>query len=145
MELSIMDSSAPDAENRYMDLVKTQHSMDMLSIKDFVRAINYDIDTLIIDEQWSMLNSKRPNELITLTPKMLERLNFSRIPNLIQKLEQLFPVERREKNEYWGDGINVSIKLYVPNKFSGNSYEVPFCLEQAKAHVVVPVPVNKSK
>ena len=35
----------------YIDLVKTQHSPEMLDIKGFVSATNYNIDPLIIDEQ----------------------------------------------------------------------------------------------
>ena len=84
MELSIIGSTAQDTKNRYMDLVKTQRSMDMLSIKDFVKVSNYNIDPLILDEQWNMLNVRRSDEFITLTPQMIQRLNFSKIPNLFQ-------------------------------------------------------------
>lgn len=101
--------------NGYIDLVKTQHSQEMLDIKGFVAATNYDIDPLIIDEQWNMLNTRRPDELIVMTPEMLERLNFSRIPGLVRKLEQLFPAPRGENDEYWGDGVNVSIVFAVRN------------------------------
>ena len=101
--------------SEYLELAKTQTSEDMMDIKDFVAAINYNIDPLIIDEQWNMLNTRRPEELIPLTPQMLERLNFSKVPNLIKKLEQLFPAPRRENNEYWGDGVNVNIILLVPS------------------------------
>ena len=100
--------------SEYLELAKTQTSEDMMDIKDFVIAINYNIDPLIIDEQWNMLNTRRPDELIPLTPQMLERLNFSRIPNLVKKLEQLFPVPREENNEYCGDDVNVSITLTGP-------------------------------
>ena len=101
--------TSTEEQNEYTDLVKTQSSEDMLDIKGFIAAINFDIDPLIIDEQWNMLNTRRPNELIVLTPQMLERLHFSKIPNLIKKLEQLFPSSRGIDNEYWGDGVNVSI------------------------------------
>ena len=112
METTII--STAEVQNEYMDLVKTQVSEDMLDIKGFVTAINFNIDPLIIDEQWNMLNTRRPDELIVLTPQMLERLHFSRIPNLVKKLDQLFPASRGENNEYWGDGVNVSIGLAVP-------------------------------
>ena len=112
METTII--STAEVQNEYMDLVKTQVSEDMLDIKGFVTAINFNIDPLIIDEQWNMLNTRRPDELIVLTPQMLERLHFSRIPNLVKKLDQLFPASRGENNEYWGDGVNVSICLAVP-------------------------------
>ena len=108
METAIIISPA-EMQNEYTDLVKTQISEDMLDIKGFVTAINFNIDPLIIDEQWNMLNTRRPNELIVLTPQMLDRLHFSKIPNLVKKLEQLFPASRGENNEYWGDGVNVSI------------------------------------
>ena len=112
METTLIIST--DAQNEYLDLVKTQISDDMLDIKGFVNATHYNIDPLIIDEQWNMLNTRRPDELIELTQQMLERLNFSRIPNLIKKLEQLFPVARKNDDEYWGDGVNVSINRIVP-------------------------------
>ena len=98
MELSIVDTSA---KNQYMDLVKTQNTMEMLDIKSFVRAINYNIDPLIVDEQWNMLNVRSPDELIVLTPQMLDRLNFCRTPRLIKKLEQLVPAPCGNNNEYW--------------------------------------------
>ena len=113
METTIISSA--EVQNEYMDLVKSQISSDMLDIKGFVTAINFNIDPLIIDEQWNMLNTRRPDELIVLTPQMLERLHFSRIPNLVKKLDQLFPASRGENNEYWGDGVNVSICLTVPD------------------------------
>ena len=98
MEKTIIASI--DAQNEYSELVKTQTSEEMLDIKGFVTATNFNIDPLIIDEQWNMMNTRRPNELIVLTPQMLQRLNFSKTPNLIKKLEQLFPASRGEKNEY---------------------------------------------
>ena len=112
METTIISSA--EVQNEYTDLVKTQISEDMLDIKGFVTAINFNIDPLIIDEQWNMLNTRSPNELIALTPQMLERLHFSKIPNLIKKLEQLFPAQRGIDNEYWGDGVDVSINLIAP-------------------------------
>ena len=115
METTLIIST--DAQNEYLDLVKTQISDDMLDIKGFVNATHYNIDPLIIDEQWNMLNTRRPDELIELTQQMLERLNFSRVPNLIKKLEQLFPtpIIRQNNNDYYGDGVNVSINLTVPD------------------------------
>ena len=101
--------------NQYVDLVKAHTSEEMYNIKDFVHATNYNIDPLIIDEQWNMLNTRRLDELILLTPSMIKRLNFSRIPNLIKKLEQLFPFTRKDKTEYCGDDVNVSIVLAVPS------------------------------
>ena len=91
-----------------MELAKTQ---GMMSIKDFVRVTEYNIDPLIIDEQWQMLNTRSADELITLSTRMLERLKFSRTSSLINKLEQMFPSPRGLHNEYWGDGVNVSISL----------------------------------
>ena len=113
METAMIISSA-EMQNEYTDLVKTQVSEDMLDIKGFVTAINFNIDPLIIDEQWNMLNTRSPNELITLTPQMLERLNFCRTSTLIKKLEQIFSSQRGDNNEYWGDGVNVSIFLAAP-------------------------------
>ena len=104
-----------EAQNQYMEFVKAQNSEQMLSIKEFVTATNYNIDPLIIDEQWNMMNTRSPNELIVLTPPMLERLKFARIPNLVKKLEQLFPITSGEKKDYWGDGVNVSISLSEPD------------------------------
>ena len=104
-----------DENNQYMDMVKAHISEEMYNIKDFVHATNYNIDPLIIDEQWNMLNTRRLDELILLTPSMIKRLNFSRIPNLIKKLEQLFPFARKDKTEYCGDDVNVSIVLSVPD------------------------------
>ena len=105
-----------EAQNQYMEFVKAQNSEQMLSIKEFVRATNYNIDPLIIDEQWNMMNVNRADELIALTPQMLERLKFSRTSTLVNKLEQLFPAPRGENNEYWGDGVNVSIVLLLARK-----------------------------
>ena len=104
-----------EEQNAYLELAKTHLSEDMMSIKDFVRATCYNIDPLIIDEQWTMLNSLRSDELIVLTDQMLQRLNFCRMPNLIKKLEKLFPTTRGINNEYWGDGLNVSITLAAPD------------------------------
>ena len=104
-----------ETKNKYLEFVKTLNSDSMLSIKEFVRATNYNIDPLIIDEQWNMLNTKSADEMITLTPQMIERLNFSKIGNLTKKLEQLFPVTSEEKREYWGDGVNVNIVLADQN------------------------------
>ena len=104
-----------ESENQYLALVNDQSSEDMLDIKGFVKAIDYDIDPLIIDEQWNMLNARRPDELIVLSSQMLERLNFCRTPTLIKKLEQLFPAPRGNNNEYCGDGVNVSINRDVPS------------------------------
>ena len=101
-----------EAHNQYMEFVKAQNSEQMLSIKEFVTATNYNIDPLIIDEQWNMMNTRSPNELIVLTPL---RLKFARIPNLVKKLEQLFPLTSGEKKDYWGDGVNVSISLAEPD------------------------------
>jgi len=96
-------------QNRYIELARARVGENMLSIQDFVRVINYNIDPLFVDEQWNMLNSERADELILLSPQMLERLNFCRMFPLIRKLEQLFPSARGDNNEYWGDGVNVSI------------------------------------
>ena len=120
MEKTIIASI--DAQNEYSELVKTQTSEEMLDIKGFVTATNFNIDPLIIDEQWNMMNTRRPDELIVLTPQMLQRLNFLKTPNLIKKLEQLFPASCGEKNEYWGDGVNVSIILLAPSKGSRNTH-----------------------
>ena len=78
-------------QNRYIELAQARAGENMFSIQDFVRVINYNIDPLFVDEQWNMLNAQRPEELILLTAPMLERLHFSRIANLIKKLQQLFP------------------------------------------------------
>ena len=104
-----------ETKNKYLEFVKTMNSDSMLNIKEFVMATNYNIDPLIIDEQWNMLNTKSADEMITLTPQMIERLNFSKIGNLTKKLEQLFPVTSEEKREYWGDGVNVNIVLANTN------------------------------
>ena len=109
METIIVTPSKDDCE--YMELAKTQITEEMLNIKDFVKITEYNIDPLIIDEQWQMLNTKSADELIKLTPQMLERLNFSRTSSLINKLEQLFPSPRGLNNEYWGDGVNVSMSF----------------------------------
>ena len=57
-------------QNRYIELARTRVGESMLSIQDFVRDINYNIDPLFVDEQWNMLNTKRPDELILLSPQM---------------------------------------------------------------------------
>ena len=104
-------TNTDDSKNQYIDLVKTQITEEMLDIKSFVTVINYDIDPLFIDEQWAMLNSRRPDELIPLSLPMLSRLNFSRTSTLITKLQQLFPALSSQNDEYWGDGTNVSISI----------------------------------
>ena len=104
-----------DADNMYIDLVKEHISEDLLNIKQFIKITNYNIDPLIVDEQWAILNTRTPDEMIPLTQQMLQRLNFCRTPTLIKKLEQLFPAPRGENNEYWGDGVNVSINRDVPS------------------------------
>ena len=94
-------TNTDDSKNQYIDLVKTQITEEMLDIKSFVTVINYDIDPLFIDEQWAMLNSRRPDELIPLSLPMLSRLNFSRTSTLITKLQQLFPALSSQNDEYW--------------------------------------------
>ena len=106
-----MTNNSVDSLNQYIDIVKTRITEEMMDIKSFVTVINYDIDPLFVDEQWAMLNSRRPDELIPLSQPMLSRLNFSRTSTLITKLQQLFPALRTENNEYWGDGNNVRITI----------------------------------
>ena len=120
METAMIISPA-EMQNEYTDLVKTQISSDMLDIKGFVTAVNFNIDPLIIDEQWNMLNARRPDELIELTPQMLERLHFSQKKHLIRKLEQLFTAVRGSNNEYCGDGVNVSIVSVAPTRTTKKS------------------------
>ena len=98
-------------QNRYIELARARVGENMLSIQDFVRVINYNIDPLFV---WNMLNSKRADELILLSPQMLERLKFCKISHVIRKLEQLFPSARDDNNEYLGDGVNVMIIFAVP-------------------------------
>ena len=117
--MSIVDTSAT---NKYTDLVKTENTLEMMDIKAFIRAINYNIDPLIVDEQWNMLNVRSSDELIVLTPQMLQRLNFCRTTTLIKKLEQLFPAPRGNNNEYWGDGVNVNIVLMSLNSTTKKSH-----------------------
>ena len=111
-----------ETKNQYMDFVKTQNSDQMLSIKEFVIATNYNIDPLIIDEQWNMMNVNRADEMITLTPQMLERLKFSRTSTLINKLEQIFPTTHGSKKEYRGDGVNVSIVMIASDAVGKNGH-----------------------
>ena len=113
MDSMITSSSNDDMENRYTALGNKQHCEDMLDIKGFVKAKNYNIYPLIIDGQWNMLNARRPDELIPVTPQMVKRLNFSRILNLVKKLEQLFPAQREQHKEYWGKGVNVSLTVPI--------------------------------
>ena len=116
METAIIATNGTNGmQNEYLNLVKTQTSEGMLDIKGFVTETGYNIDPLIIDEQWNMLNAQRPDELIVLSAQMLQRLNFCRTPTLIKKLEQLFPAPRGDNDEYWGDGANVSITIAVPD------------------------------
>ena len=112
MQTAIIISN--EVQNDYLDLAKTHIAEDMLDIKGFVDAIAYNIDPLIIDEQWNMLNARRADEFIDLTQQMLERLTFSKIANLIKKLEQLFPATRGNNNDYQGDGVNVIIVFAAP-------------------------------
>ena len=65
MQTAIIISN--EVQNEYLDLAKTQSAEDMLDIKGFVDAIGYNIDPLIIDEQWNMLNARRADEFIDLT------------------------------------------------------------------------------
>ena len=112
METTIVTTT--EGMNQYVDLVKARITEDLMDVKSFVQAIQFNIDPLFIDEQWNMLNSKSPDELIPLTEQMLQRLNFCRTSPLIRKLEQLFPAPRGDNNEYWGDQVNVSISLAAP-------------------------------
>ena len=58
-----MMNVALDSSNHYIDLVTTRITEEMLDIKSFVTMINYNIDPLFIDEQWAMLNSRRPDQM----------------------------------------------------------------------------------
>ena len=97
--------------NPYTDIattvVRREHS-SMLSIQDFIRRTGFKIDALFVDEQWSMMNTQKADELKVLTPPMMQRLNFAKISLLIRKLSTLFPSET-ESTEYIGDGCNVVI------------------------------------
>ena len=105
-----------DTQNPYLNLERQRPFLsDVLDINSFIRETNYDIDPLFVDEQWSMMNVISPFQLITLSQDMLARLNFCRTSTLIKKLEQLFPSPRGDNNEYWGDGVNVSIVLMAPD------------------------------
>ena len=68
MQTAIIISS--EVQNQYLDLAKTQITEDMLDIKGFVDAINYNIDPLIIDEQWNMLKSyQKTGTIVSSTPR----------------------------------------------------------------------------
>jgi hypothetical protein len=99
-----------DTQNPYLNLERQRPFLsDVLDINSFIKETNYDIDPLFVDEQWSIMNVISPFQLIKLSQDMLDRLNFCRTSALIKKLEQLFPSPRGANNEYWGDGVNVSI------------------------------------
>ena len=70
METTIVTTT--EGMNQYVDLVKTRITEDLMDVKSFVQAIQFNIDPLFIDEQWNMLNSKSPDELIPLTEQMLQ-------------------------------------------------------------------------
>ena len=99
-----------DTQNPYLNLERQRPFLsDVLDINSFIRETNYDIDPLFVDEQWSIMNVISPFQLIKLSQDMLDRLNFCRTSALIKKLEKLFPSPGGANNEYWGDGVNVSI------------------------------------
>ena len=107
--------NADNTQNPYLSLERQRPiGCEILDINSFIKETNYDIDLLFVDEQWSMMNVISSLQLITLSQDMLSRLNFGRTSTLIKKLEQLFPSPRGDNNEYWGDGVNVSIVLAAP-------------------------------
>ena len=107
--------SCDNVENPYLNLERQRPlGSEVFDINSFIKETNYDIDPMFVDEQWVIMNVISPSQLITLSTDMLARLNFCRTPTLIKKLEQLFPSPRGVNNEYWGDGVNVSIVLAVP-------------------------------
>ena len=107
--------SCDNVENPYLNLERQRPlGSEVFDINSFIKETNYDIDPMFVDEQWIIMNVISPSQLITLSTDMLARLNFCRTPTLIKKLEQLFPSPRGVNNEYWGDGVNVSIVLAVP-------------------------------
>ena len=109
-----------DTQNPYLNLERQRPFLsDVLDINSFIRETNYDIDPLFVDEQWSIMNVISPFQLIKLSQDMLARLKFCRTSTLIKKLEQLFPSPRRVNNEYWGDGVNVSIVSCAPTDADG--------------------------
>ena len=109
-----------DTKNPYLHLERQRPFLsDVLDINSFIRETNYDIDPLFVDEQWSIMNVISPFQLIKLSQDMLARLNFCRTSTLIKKLEQLFPSPRRVNNEYWGDGVSVSIVSCAPTGADG--------------------------
>ena len=127
-----MDAVVPSGiTNPYTDLVLTvmrEHGIDtMLMVQEFITKTQFNIDRMFVDEQWNMMNTQQSDELQILTPEMIQRLNFCRIPNLIKKLSHLFPSVNRDKNgEYSGDGVNVLINLVDPigttNSNTGKRY-----------------------
>ena len=105
-----------DAQNPYLCLERQRRiGCAILDINSFIKETNYDIDSLFVNEQWSMMNVISSSQLMTLSQDMLARLNFCRTSALIKKLEQLFPSPRGVNNEYWGDSVNVSIVLAAPS------------------------------
>ena len=117
MDVIILKHEEIMLSNPFMELAKAviqQEHSDMLSIHSFVERTQFNIDPLFVDEQWTMMNTQRSDELNILTPPMIERLNFSTISKLIKKLSVLFPYV---SNEYRGDGKNVVITtiLKQPN------------------------------
>ena len=101
--------------NPFMDLARTvvleERCLTALSVQMFVTRTHFDVDLLFVDEQWSMMNTQRSDDLNVLTPEMIQRLNFSTISKLIKKLSVLFPSSSTA--EYNGDGKNVVITTKI--------------------------------
>ena len=107
--------------NPYIDLVlsvtRENGINSMLSVQSFITKIAFNIDPLFVDEQWNMMNTLTSEELLPVTIEMMKRLNFSKTPNFIKKLSNLFPcTETDASGHYRGDGRNVVIEnLSAPN------------------------------
>ena len=61
------EESVVRASNPFMDLARTvvieERCLSALSVQLFVTRTQFDIDLLFVDEQWSMTNTQRSDEL----------------------------------------------------------------------------------
>lgn len=89
-------------------------NVDRMTVQQFMKVSEFDIDPVFVDEQWAMVNSPDRNTLVELTPEMCKRLEIGTPSRLLTKLVKLFPGCDGASGDYSGDGHNVMIQVMEP-------------------------------
>jgi Protein of unknown function (DUF3627) len=102
--------------------------MEPMSFLDFMNDTGYDINRNFVNQYWSIMTRAREGIFFELNEEMMQQLGFSNNPNLIKKLESLYPTtveEREHSGGYFGDHVNVHIELDYSAQSLYKRYSAP--------------------